>query len=266
MSPPMSGLVDFFVVGAQKAGTTALSHFLGRHPELQMSSVKEPHFFDDETVDWGSPDYMRLHAHFDWFVPGTLRGEATPIYSYWPPALARLSTYNPSAKVVMALRQPALRAYSHWRMEVSRNIETLSFDEAIADAGRQRVRQSPLGAHRVFSYVERGFYAGQVERALSLFSPEQIHFLRTDELWSQTATVLWDVEDFLGVDRAPRGDTHDYLVSVMAAHVGTMTHEAQARLTDHYADDIRRTAELTELDLDDWLDADYREPMTPPST
>jgi hypothetical protein len=261
----MNSQVDFFVVGAQKAGTTALAHSLQQHPELEMSSVKEPHFFDDEAVDWARPDYRQLHAHYDG-IPVKLRGEATPIYIYWPPALARLHRYNPAAKLVIALRQPALRAYSHWRMEVSRQLETMSFDDAISESARQRVHRAPMGAHRVFSYIERGHYADQIERVFSLFSPAQAHFLRTDDLWAKPAAVLRKLQDFLGIGHAPNLlATENYIVSVMAAQIGTMTVDARLRLTHHYAGDIRRTAELTGLDLDDWFDENYGEPMAPPA-
>ncbi|WP_296603980.1 sulfotransferase domain-containing protein [Nocardioides sp.] len=262
---PMTGLVDFFVVGAQKAGTTALAHHLQRHPGVEMSWIKEPHFFDDEAVDWSDPDYGDLHAHFPRHTPGKLRGEATPIYSYWPPALARLHDYNPAARLVIALRQPALRAYSHWRMEIARNLETMSFADATSVPVRERVRRAPMGVHRIYSYVERGFYADQIERAFELFSPTRVHFLRTDQLWSEPVVELRRLESFLSLEEAPLAHKdQQYIVPVMAAHVGAMRRDEQAQLTEHFAEDIRRTAALTGLCLDDWLDEDYREPMAPP--
>ena len=58
--------VDFFIIGVQKGGTTAIDSYLRHHPSVQMASVKEIHFFDDEQIDWSNPDYTRLHAQFDW--------------------------------------------------------------------------------------------------------------------------------------------------------------------------------------------------------
>ncbi|MCA8901940.1 MAG: sulfotransferase [Hyphomonas sp.] len=192
--------LDFFIVGVQKGGTTALATYLRRHPELQLSRTKEVHHFDDEqTVDWQSPDHARLHDQFDWTTENVLRGEATPIYLYWPQSLERLQRYNPDARLIVMLRHPAFRAFSHWRMEYKRQWDDLPFEEAISTEGRRRVETAPGGVHRVYSYVERGFYAPQVLRLLGLFPRSQILFLRTDEMWKAPAAVLARIEEFLGV-------------------------------------------------------------------
>ena len=116
-------LVNFVVVGVQKAGTTALFDYLQDDPAYGLPDVKEVHFFDDETIDWSAPDYGPYHARFDWSDPTLIRGEATPIYIYWPRSLERLAAYNPAAKIILMLRDPVERAWSHWRMETSRGVE-----------------------------------------------------------------------------------------------------------------------------------------------
>lgn len=141
--------VEFFVAGVQKGGTTALDAMLRQHPEIAMAREKEVHFFDDESIDWSAPDYGRLHAAYD-AGERRLRGEATPIYTYWPNALERLRAYNPAAKIIVGLRHPAFRALSHWRMETARGVEAFSFSEAIR-TGRGRVAAAPNGVHREFS-------------------------------------------------------------------------------------------------------------------
>src|SRR6185503_6418815 len=115
--------VDFFVAGVQKGGTTALDAMLRRHPAIQMArlngkDVKEVHFFDDESIDWSAPDYGKLHRHYDW-SESRVRGEATPIYLYWPNALKRLLAYNPNVKLIILLRHPIHRAFSQWQMETT---------------------------------------------------------------------------------------------------------------------------------------------------
>lgn len=103
-----------------------------------MAGRKELHYFDDERIDWRSPDVTALHRSFDWSVRDVVRGEATPIYTYWPRAIERIARYNPRAKLIVCLRHPVLRAYSHWRMETTRGAETLPFSRAIRE-GRARV-------------------------------------------------------------------------------------------------------------------------------
>lgn len=164
-----SAPIDFFIAGVQKAGTTALAHYLSQHPGIDFCRVKESHHFDNERLDWSQPDRTGLHRHFDWSLSQRLRGDATPIYTYWPNALDRIRAYNPRAKLIIILRHPSFRAYSHWRMEMARHRETLPFEIAISKSGRQRVAEAPGGVHRTHSYVERGFYAEQVVGVLSRF-------------------------------------------------------------------------------------------------
>jgi hypothetical protein len=257
--------VDFFIIGVQKGGTTALASYLAGHPEIGFSRVKEVHHFDDETrVDWAAPDHARLHAQFDWDGPDRVRGEATPITIYWPPALPRLKAYNDEARLILALRHPSLRAWSHWRMETGRKADTFSFEEAISPEGRARVAEAPGGVHRAYSYVERGLYAAQIARLLKMFPRQQIHFLRTDDLWHDTGRTLAGIERFLGVSpavsaRAPQR----YIVPLAPVGAPGMTDPVRASLDALYAEDIRQTAALAGLDLSDWLAPGYAEPMQP---
>lgn len=254
--------VDFFVVGAQKAGTTALDQMLRRHPALGMANAKEVHFFDREEEDWDRPDYLTLHEQFDWGRTA-LRGEATPVYLYWPNSIERLWAYNPSAKIVVGLRHPVFRAYSHWRMEVSREAETLSFADAIRE-GRQRVRAAPGGVHRTYSYVERGYYDEQIERLLRCFPRSQIFFFKTDELYAHPDRVLRGLWRFLDVDEPTRPINAGYVAPV-ANRVNEAISDADRRLLEcEYADRYGRIEQITGLDITDWLALDYAEPMHAP--
>ena len=103
-------MISFLIVGAQKAGTTALSTYLGEHHKIYIPPCKEVHFFDDESQDWKNRSSVRsnYHANFPSIdsLPNTLNGEATPIYSYWAPAMQRIWTYNPAIKLILCLRNP----------------------------------------------------------------------------------------------------------------------------------------------------------------
>lgn len=255
-------LIDFFIIGVQKGGTTALHRYLQMHPAIQMPQVKELQHFNNERLDWSTPNADILNVHFDWSAKNELRGEATPIYIYWPSALSRLKRYNSDAKLIVVLRHPTFRAFSHWRMEAERKAESLTFEEAISDAGRARVAASPGGVHRVYSYIERGFYADQIERLFALFPRNQIFFLRTDELWSNVSLTLTRTETFLNVENILGSITeHRYIAPVDGSNHPPMALHSRQELDRLFADDIRRTGELTGLDLRDWLDPEYREPM-----
>jgi hypothetical protein len=256
--------VDFFVAGVQKGGTTALDQMLRRHSPIQMARVKEPHFFDDDAADWKNPDLRAYHDLFDHNdATGILRGEATPIYTFWPRAMERIAEYNPAARVIMCLRHPSLRAHSHWRMEAARGEEDLSFSEAIRLADHTSRSRDYETCERVYSYLPRGFYAPQVRRLRALFPRRQLLFVRTDELWSKPNQVLAAISTFLDIEKFPRVDRSTYHVpfeNLLHSSVSA----ADRRYLDHlFAEDINETEQLTGVCLSDWKDPGYREPMSP---
>ena len=259
----MSRIVQFFIAGVQKGGTSSLYRYLRDHPAIQMPAKKELHFFDNEAISWAAPDYEQLHQHYDWNCPQpVMRGEATPITLYWPHALERLRDYNPDAHILISLRHPSFRAFSQWSMQRMRGIEELSFEEAISQRGRARSNQSSDGTERrVFSYVERGFYADQISRLLDLFPRQQIHFFRSDRLWSDPKVTLNSIQDFLGVERLLKFD-HHYVIQRRAPKSDSISIAARASLDACFRENIQITAALTGQDLSDWLAPAYDEPMT----
>lgn len=252
--------VDFFIAGVQKGATTALDSVLRRHPGVEMAAQKEPHFFDDESMDWSMPNYAQLHRFYNSATTERLRGEATPIYTYWPQALERLRGYNPAAKLIVGLRHPAFRAFSHWRMEVSRGAEALDFSTSIRE-GRKRVAEAPAGVHRVYSYVERGYYADQIARLHRLFPKEQLCIYRADQLWRAPQDELARLLRFLGLAPTILTTEAEYIVPIRSRSDLVFLPEDRRYLDELFAADIRATAAISGLDLLDWLEPDYVEPM-----
>lgn len=246
LAPPSAARVDFVVIGVQKAGTTALFDHLSDDPRLNLSTVKEAHFFDDEAIDWAAPDYAAYHRHFDRTRPGPM-GEATPIYIFWPNSLERLAAYNPAAKLILMLRDPVKRAFSHWQMEYARGVEPLPFAKAIRE-GRGRLDGLP-GNHpdrRVFTYVERGFYGAQVERLFGLFPREQVLILRADDLRRRPSEPLAAVSRFLGLDPLPGAVSPREVHVARAFDYGSvLTAEDRDYLAALYASDLARLEVLT---------------------
>lgn len=237
----MKPLVDLVVIGVQKAGTTALFDYLQQHPGFSVARSKEVHFFDDESVDWAAPDYDLYHRHFDPQAAG-VRAEATPIYVYWPNSLERLKAYNPAARLVLLLRDPVERAWSHWRMETSRGAETEPFSWCIRE-GRARLFEShPWGHHREFSYVERGFYGEQVERLFRLFPREQVLVLAAEALRSDPNGVLAQVSALAEAGAPPLVTHRDVHVGQELGRMEPADAEFLRRL---YARDAERLADLT---------------------
>lgn len=246
----------FFIVGAQKAGTTALHKYLSRHSQLSLSVKKELHFFDDETRDWERPSYQSLETGMG-CSSGKTCGEATPIYMYWPNSIERLHTYDPGAKIIILLRHPVFRAHSHWRMETKRGAENLSFSEAIR-GGRSRVKEAPGCAHRVHSYIERGFYTEQIKRILQYYPQSQVHIATTDQLWLDLQSTLNAVERFLNIKKELDPE-REYIVAARTDIPDQITTADFVFLMDLFSSDIRATSTITGISLDRWLDDDYLE-------
>jgi hypothetical protein len=233
--------VSFIVAGVQKAGTTALFDYLGEAPELSLSREKEVHFFDDETQDWARPDLAAYHASFAPF-DGRPRGEATPLYLYWPKSLERIHAYNPAMKLILLLRDPVERAWSHWRMETARGAESEPFGWCIREGRARLFDADPWGFHREYSYVERGFYGEQLEAAFRLFPREQVLLLRAEDLRAAPGPALAAVRRFLGLPDAPAPAGRDVHVGREMEGLG----EADvAHLRQVYARDRQRLADLT---------------------
>jgi hypothetical protein len=234
--------VTFLIAGVQKGGTTALFDYLAEGPGVALSRVKEVHFFDDESLDWTRPDYAAYHAQFE-APDGRPCGEATPIYLYWPTSLQRIFAYNPAMRLVVVLRDPVQRAWSHWRMEYARGAETRPFSWCIRE-GRQRLFDAqPWGHHREFSYVERGFYGEQLERLFGVFPREQVLILRSEDLRHDPGPSLSAVRRFIGASDAPSPAPRE-------VHVGQdvgarLAEEDAAFLRDLYARDLARLQALT---------------------
>jgi hypothetical protein len=236
-------LVNFLIAGVQKGGTTALFDYLADYPDVALSRVKEVHFFDDEAVEWRAPDYAAYHRNFP-PADGRPCGEATPIYLYWRGALERICAYNPAMRLILVLRDPVQRAWSHWRMEYARGAEREPFAWCIRE-GRQRLfAAAPWGWHREFSYVERGFYGEQLEQLFALFPREQALVLRAEDLRADPAAALAAVRRFLGLPQAPPPAPHEVHVGQDIAYGSELTAADAGFLRAVYARDQARLKAL----------------------
>jgi hypothetical protein len=156
-----SNLLDFLIIGVQKAGTMAAVKNLNKHPEIFV--CREPHFFDlywDMGLDW----YKNKLRSTKKFI-----GEKTPELIYVDMCALRMKQICPDARFILMLRDPVKRAYSAWNMQTGRNMEELSFGECI-----DRELNTMMGEKRVFGtaeyhYIQKGFYMDQIERFLKVF-------------------------------------------------------------------------------------------------
>ncbi len=245
---------SFLIAGVQKAGTTALHSYLSEHPSLFLPKQKELHFFD-QSADWKNPIYRTYNQFFEAARPDQLAGEATPIYTYWVPSAKRIHAYNPRMKLIISLRDPVRRAFSHWEMETSRGMERLSFSEAIREGRSRFVSKDPgsVCVHRVFSYVERGFYGEQVARLMKYFPREQLFFLKKASLRKELHPLMDRLCHFLQIPKFqsyPMPRTSEPVKK--KKNLGKINAEDSRYLHSLYQSDIEKTEKLTGLDLSNW--------------
>lgn len=225
-------LPNFLVVGAAKAGTTSLYQYLDQHPEVYLSPIKETNYFaKDIPLDKIRKDYYkggeldvaayvatdlseRIHIAFvsQWDHYRQLFknargekaiGEISNSYLHSAVAAREIHAANPDMKIIMVLRDPIKRAFSHYKMTLRVGLVKGSFYEEVQRdyaAAEKGFRVSHL-------YVEMGQYAAQVQRYLDVFPREQVRIYLFDDLKADAAGVVDDMLRFLGVDTAHGVDT-----------------------------------------------------------
>lgn len=186
-------LPTFFIIGAARAGTTSLHYYLSLHPEIQMSAVKEPHFFAGPAGEFpfGTPRIERLEDYRALFDPrAAVRGEASPSYSAFPRRMGvpgRIHDLVPDARFIYLVRDPIDRTLSHYRHRVAVEGERRSLADAIGTFEPSNI------------YLCASRYASQLEQYLACFAAISILIVRQEELLASRIATLRRIFAFLGV-------------------------------------------------------------------
>lgn len=242
---------SWIVVGAQRSSSSSVYKYLTSHPQVGPAVVKEIHYFDNH-----------YHRGFNWYLghfplrkPGRMAGEATPYYLAHPLAPRRIAKDLPGVKILVALRNPVDRAYSHFIHERALGREPYSsFADAIAHeperiAGEEeKLLADPSYysfAHQNFSYIARGRYAGQLERIFELFPRERVMVFSSERLSRQPSQVYAEMLQFLGLppyelERFRRHNARSY---------PPMDPEVRARLQDYFAPENEKLSKLLGADF-----------------
>jgi len=221
-------LPDFILAGTVKSGSTSLYHYLDSHPEVYMSPVKEPHYFSFPDMDFSVfrplikkrllsfnlekylegnmkqkvhrayigdwEDYIRLFKNVKNEIAA---GEASTSYLWSPGAAERIREKLPQAKVILVLRDPVQRAFSHYLMDLKIKLAEGNFEKVLqAD---QSVKNPLWG--KASMYIGLGMYFTQVKRYFDNFDPSNIHVVLYDDIKKSPEEVMNDLYRFLGVDQ-----------------------------------------------------------------
>ena len=243
----------YLVVGTKRGGSTSIAHWINQHPEVAPCRVtKGTHYFD---VNHGRGWSWYLSC----FPPATgqhrLTGEASPYYMFHPLAAERIARALPEAKLVVSLREPIARAWSHHQYETQQGYEDRPFAEALRleddrlAGEEERLRSDPSYesfSHRHHAYLRRGHYAEQLERLYSLFDPAQVLVLRSESMFTDPHAELDRVWAHLGLTPVRL----DGLDQLKATHRPLDIDAGLAReLEDHYRPWNDRLAQLPGVDF-----------------
>ena len=211
------GFPTFIIIGAAKAGTTSLFRYLGQHPDVFVSPVKEPRFFalEGHPLDFKGPgDEQRLRtttrttleAYRELFAgrrDERVAGEGSVLYLQHPRAAPAIARAIPDVKIVAILRDPVERAHSGFLYHVRDEREPLpTFEEALR-AEPERIAQ---GWYHGWAYRDQGFYHRHLQRYLEHVDRERIHVCLHEDLDRNPHGVLAGVFRFLEVDDTFRAD------------------------------------------------------------
>lgn len=217
---------DFFLVGAAKAGTTALQQALDAHPDIYMSPLKEPNFFctdiDPEKLRADLKERLKADQTEEWILSGMegsrwraylrdeklysalfspasatqITGEASVSYLFSSKAAENIYAAKPNAKIIIVLRNPVERAWSHYLME-----ERLGMADRLFEVAYNSIcdNQDPMWG-RDLMFLHAGLYNEQIKRYQKYFGPSQIHIIIYDDYRKQPQAVLKKLYLFLGVD------------------------------------------------------------------
>ena len=209
----MEARANLFIVGAARCGTTSLYEYLDRHPDIFMSSVKEPHFFAENVENLNQELYKppekdkKYHTkiirdkcvYASLFEEGAqfkIRGEASPSYLWEKNAAKKIYNYNNKSKIIIILRDPVKRSISQYQMDYSLGLQkNICFLQEIQSEFKKE--KKIWGLDRL--YLDLGFYYQQVSRYYEVFPSSQILIINFESLKSKPRETLTSVFKFLEV-------------------------------------------------------------------
>jgi hypothetical protein len=250
-------LPSFLIIGAERAGTTSLYRYLVQHPQVMSATLhrKGAYYFAtnfDKGVRWYRAHFptelaMRARARRAG-VERVVTGEACPYYIFHPLVPERVHALLPDARLILMLRDPVSRAYSHYQQEIVRGFEHLSFEEAIEAepkrlAGQEeRMRRDPgyySFSHQHHAYLARGRYLEQIQRWHASFAPDRLLVIDSAAFFADPDDGFSEVLRFLELSEA----SLTVYPQLNARSYGQIDPKTRERLRDHFMEPNRRLEE-----------------------
>jgi len=202
---------NFFIVGAPKAGTTSLYHYLEAHPQIFMSSVKEPNYFSYQSSlnqnlyykERGINNFEEYISLFEKAGNKKAIGEASVSYLFYPEAAINIKNAFPKSRIIIMLRNPVERAISHYNMDYKLGYVDLTFENVI-----KKKYDSNLNKLYYQQFIELGLYYNQVKRYIELFGRENVLIIFFEDFKNHAPREVKKIFEFLDVDSGFQTDTN----------------------------------------------------------
>jgi hypothetical protein len=194
---------SFFIIGAPKCGTTAMSEYLKEHPNIFITEPKEPHYFANDYDKYRAlqtlEDYEALFD--DASKEETMMGEASIMYLYSDCAVENIKAYNKDAKIIMMLRKPSEMVYSfHAELFHSSQEDVSDFEKAVKLEANRKIGKDIPKHHRspkLLYYSEVAKYGEQIERVYKHFDKSQVKIIFFDDFKKDVKKEYDDLIKFL---------------------------------------------------------------------
>ena len=212
LAGPLHTLPDFLIIGAARSGTTSLYQYLAQHPNIEPCVVKQLHFFDEyylRGINWYKMNFPSCWKKFMCTKIKNkkfLTGEATPYYLQNPNAPKRIKKLNPNIKLILLLRNPVDRAFSHYKRKWKNGTEKLSFEES-TEVEQNRIKGEMekmekdenyfSRTYHSLSYISAGLYSIHLKKWLQYFPMEQILILENEQFLLESQSVYTKTLEFL---------------------------------------------------------------------
>jgi len=209
---PLRVLPDFFVIGAGRTGTTSLYHYLDQHPSLSKSAYDELGYFDDNYhlgLSWYRSLFPSIFTKYliKLKTNNFMTYDVTPSYVRRPWNAKRIKKLFPDTKLIVILRNPVDRTYSHYHLAEQFG-ETRTFEEIVKEDmdnilnWNVDLKDDNYFANKVEkSFLARGFYAEQLSIWFKLFSKNQIMIVSSEQLASDTKNTMNSIFQFLNLPK-----------------------------------------------------------------
>jgi hypothetical protein len=187
--------IDLMIIGAQKAGTTAIKNYLSEHPEILCHTRTEfAYFLDKEAYPKGFEESFKFYFDADKYTPGKKIVAKYASMAQSEEAIKRLYEHNPDCKLVFILRNPVERAYSSYNMEKSRGLLKRDFNE-VADIIKKEQYQDQM--FRLL--IKLGLYADQLQYIYKYFDQNQVKLFLYEDLSQNTKGICREIFEWLAL-------------------------------------------------------------------